>query len=47
MGPWLADTYDPLRHLSYFQRVRADYNIQSNTITPFDQSSYIQVMFNP
>lgn len=42
-----ASGYDPIGNLDHFDRVHANYNIQSNTVSPYDQSQYIQSMFNP
>lgn len=39
--------YNPMKHLNHFERVQASYHIQSNSMTPFDQSQYIQTLFNP
>ena len=42
-----SEGFDPLQHLSYLEKVEFEYTMASNKITPFNQSSYIQVMFNP
>ena len=36
-----------MNHLKHFERSEAQYNIESNSITPFDQSHFIQTVFNP
>ena len=42
-----SEGYDPLQHLNYLETVEFEYTMASNKITPFNQSNYIQVMFNP